>query len=98
VVIAGLNPLLRGWENYFRTGNAATKFHQADDYVVRLRSLMIKKRGPNLRAGQARACTEEWFNGHGLCRLRGTVRYPKGNVTMPRRSSLSRMREPARTG
>jgi RNA-directed DNA polymerase len=48
VVIAGLNPLLRGWENYFRTGNAATKFRQADDYVVRLGSLMIKKRGPNL--------------------------------------------------
>jgi Group II intron, maturase-specific domain len=40
-VIADLNPLLRGWGNYFRTGNAAIKFRQADDYVVwRLRSLM----------------------------------------------------------
>jgi RNA-directed DNA polymerase len=77
-VIADLNPLLRGWGNYFRTGNAATKFRQADDYVVRrLRSLMIKKRGRNLHAGQASAWTEEWFNGHGLYRLRGTVRYPK---------------------
>jgi RNA-directed DNA polymerase len=78
VVIADLNPLLRGWGNYFRTGNAAIKFTQADDYVVhRLRRLMIKKRGRNLRAGQPRAWTEEWFNGHGLHRLRGTVRYPK---------------------
>jgi RNA-directed DNA polymerase len=77
-VIADLNPVLRGWGNYFRTGNAARKFTQADDYVVhRLRSLMIKKRGRNLRAGQAQAWTEEWFNGHGLHRLRGTVRYPK---------------------
>jgi RNA-directed DNA polymerase len=77
-VIAELNPLLRGWGNYFRTGNAADKFRQADDYVVfRLRRLMIKKRGRNLRAGQARDWTEEWFNGHGLYRLRGTVRYPK---------------------
>jgi RNA-directed DNA polymerase len=77
-VIADLNPLLRGWGNYFRTGNAAGKFRQADDYVVRrLRSLMIKKRGRNLRAGQAQAWTEEWFNGHGLYRLRGTIRYPK---------------------
>jgi RNA-directed DNA polymerase len=77
-VIADLNPLLRGWGNYFRTGNAAVKFRQADDYVVfRLRRLMIKKRGRNLRAGQAQAWTEEWFNGHGLYRLRGTVRYPK---------------------
>jgi Group II intron, maturase-specific domain len=52
VVIAGLNPLLRGWGNYFRTGNAATKFRQADDYVVRLRSLMIKKRGRTCEPGR----------------------------------------------
>jgi RNA-directed DNA polymerase len=78
VVIAELNPLLRGWGNYFRTGNAATKFIQADDYVVhRLRTLMVKKRGRNLHAGQAQAWTQEWFNGHGLYRLRGTIRYPK---------------------
>jgi RNA-directed DNA polymerase len=77
-VIADLNPVLRGWGNYFRTGNAAIKFGQADRYVVRrLRTLMVKKRGRNLRAGQAQAWTEEWFNGHGLHRLRGTVRYPK---------------------
>jgi RNA-directed DNA polymerase len=77
-VIADVNPILRGWGNYFRTGNAAIKFTQADDYVVqRLRSLMIKKRGRNLHAGQARAWTEEWFNGHGLHRLRGTIRYPR---------------------
>jgi RNA-directed DNA polymerase len=77
-VIADLNPLLRGWGNYFRTGNAADKFRQADGYVVwRLRRLMIKKRGRNLRAGQAQAWTEEWFSGHGLHRLRGTIRYPK---------------------
>ena len=33
-VIADLNPVLRGWGNYFRTGNAATKFRQVDRYVV----------------------------------------------------------------
>lgn len=77
-VIDDLNPVLRGWGNYFRTGNAAKKFRQIDDYVVgRLRGLMIKKRGRNLRPGQWLAWTEDWFNGHGLHRLRGTVRYPK---------------------
>jgi RNA-directed DNA polymerase len=77
-LIEELNPLLRGWGNYFRTGNAAEKFRQVDDYVVwRLRSLLVKKRGRNLRAGQAGQWTEEWFNGHGLYRLRGTIRYPK---------------------
>lgn len=78
VVIDELNPILRGWGNYFRTGNAAKKFVQIDDYVVgRLRGLMVKKRGRNLRPGQWLDWTEDWFNGHGLYRLRGTIRYPK---------------------
>jgi RNA-directed DNA polymerase len=77
-VIADLNPVLRGWGNYFRTGNATVKFQHADQYVVsRLRRLMIRKRGRNLRADQVRTWTEDWFNGHGLYRLRGTIRYPK---------------------
>ncbi len=77
-VIADLNPVLRGWGNYFRTGNAADKFRQIDRYVWwRLFRLMVTKRGRNLRAGQADQWTEEWFNGHGLHRLRGTIRYPK---------------------
>jgi RNA-directed DNA polymerase len=77
-VIAELNPVLRGWGNYFRTGNAAIKFIQLDRYVVwRLKRLMLKKRGRNLRPGQADQWTEQWFTGHGLHRLRGTIRYPK---------------------
>lgn len=77
-IIALLNPILRGWGNYFRTGNAARKFRQIDDYVVtRLRKLLIRRRGRNLKPGQWLEWTEEWFNGHGLYRLRGTVRYPR---------------------
>jgi RNA-directed DNA polymerase len=77
-VVADLNPLLRGWGNYFRTGNAAIKFRQADRYVAwRLKRLLIKKRGRNLRAGQADQWTEEWLHGLGLHKLSGTIRYPK---------------------
>mgnify|MGYP003418141151 FL=1 len=51
---------------------------QVDDYVVRkLRTLLIKKRGRNLRAGQATLWTSDWFHQLGLHRLRGTIRYPK---------------------
>jgi RNA-directed DNA polymerase len=76
-VIAELNPVLRGWGNYFRTGNATVKFVQIDRYVVwRLYRLMVKKRGRNLRAGQADQWTPAWFHGHGLHRLSGTIRYP----------------------
>ena len=77
-VIEDLNPILRGWGNYFRTGNAAAKFRQVDNYVARrLRTLQVKKRGRNLRAGQADQWTEDWFNQRGLYRLRGTIRYPR---------------------
>lgn len=75
--IARINPILRGWGGYFRTGNAADKFTQIDHWVVgRLRRLLRKRYGRNLRAGQLTGWTREWFEGHGLYRLRGTVRYP----------------------
>ena len=77
-VIAELNPILRGWGNYFRTGNAAKKFNQIDFYVVwRLRGLMRRRYGRNLRPGQWKLWTREFFEAHGLYRLRGTVRYPE---------------------
>ena len=77
-VIGGLNRFLRGWGNYFRTGNAAQKFRQLDRHVAwRLKRLLIKKRGRNLRAGQAGRWTEAWFHDQGLHQLMGTIRYPK---------------------
>jgi RNA-directed DNA polymerase len=76
-VISRLNPILRGWGNYFRTGNAATRFNQIDSYVLRrLRGLMFKRHGRNVRPGQTAIWTREWFEAHGLYRLRGTIRYP----------------------
>jgi RNA-directed DNA polymerase len=76
-VIAAINPILRGWGNYFRTGNAAIKFVQIDRYVVdRLWRLLRKRYGRHLRSGQPDLWTREWFEAHGLYRLRGTIRYP----------------------
>ena len=43
-VIGELNPVLRGWGNYFRTGNAARQFGSLDSYVIRrLRDLRIAR-------------------------------------------------------
>jgi len=76
-LIAELNPILRGWGNYFRTGNASDKFVQIDRYVAwRLKRLMVKRKGRNLRAGQAALWTPAWLTGMGLHQLMGTVRYP----------------------
>ena len=75
-IIEMINPILRGWGNYFRTGNAAKKFNQLDWYVVRrLRRLMVKRYGRNLHAGHP-SWDRAFFEAHGLHRLRGTVRYP----------------------
>jgi len=77
-VIARLNPVLRGWGNYFRTGNASDCFNSLDTHLhKRLRGFMLKRCGSKLRAGQAKAWTPNWFWDHGLHRFLGTVRYPK---------------------
>jgi RNA-directed DNA polymerase len=77
-VIGSLNPVLRGWGNYFRTGNAAKRFNQLDTYVwKRLRDLRVKRKGRNLRPGEVDRWTRESFWNLGLHRLRGTVRYPE---------------------
>lgn len=77
VVIADLNPILRGWGNYFRTGNSADRFIQIDRYVERrLGDLLRKRHGRNLRPGQWKLWTSDWFRQQGLHRLMGTIRYP----------------------
>lgn len=78
VIIRDINPVLRGWGNYFRTGNAAAKFNRIDSYVWRrLRSFMVKRKGRNLRAGDVLRWTGDFFHRHGLHRLRGTIKYPE---------------------
>ena len=77
-ILAQLNPVLRGWGAYFRTGNAAMKFGQVDDYVAwRLKRLLVQRHGRNLRQGQAAQWTPDFFHAVGLHRLRGTIRYPE---------------------
>jgi group II intron reverse transcriptase/maturase len=78
-VIADVNRLLRGWGQYFRTGNAATKFLHVDTYVEeRLRGLLLKRAGSRLRPGRAAAWRRPFFEALGLIRLRGTIQYPGG--------------------
>jgi group II intron reverse transcriptase/maturase len=89
-VIAELNPVLRGWGNYFRTGNADREFNKIDGFVVRSLRRWQRRRG-----GQ-RPAKRPWFTwdqlrGMGLYRLMGTVKYP--SQATPRKSSLSRVPE-----
>jgi RNA-directed DNA polymerase len=77
VLIGDLNPVLRGWGNYFRTGNADRKFNQLDTHVWRrLRDFMVRRKGRNLRPGDLQHWDADFFHRLGLHRLRGTVQYP----------------------
>jgi hypothetical protein len=77
VLIRDLNPILRGWGNYFRTGNAAKRFNQLDSYVWRrLVRFQVRRKGRHLKAGEAKKWNMDFFWNLGLHRLRGTVRYP----------------------
>jgi group II intron reverse transcriptase/maturase len=84
-VIRVLNPVLRGWGNYFRTGNASAKFNAIDRFVhQRLLALMARKGGqrrwrPGGRPFRRSAWPHRRFvDEHGLHRLLGTIRYPGG--------------------
>ena len=77
VLIARLNPVLRGWGNYFRTGNASLKFNQIDHYVrYRLGLFLARRRGLRDRHAAIPRWSFVWFGALGLHRLKGTVRYP----------------------
>ena len=77
LVIADVNRVVRGWGQYFRTGNAANHFVRLDWYVVgRLRGLLRKRAGSRLPAGRAHAWNRPFFEALGLIRLRGTICYP----------------------
>lgn len=83
-VIAELNPILRGWCNYYRTGNASRHFNSIDRYVTACIVRLLRRRrchqgrGRNQRPVRWR---KEWtharlVNDFGLFKLLGTIRYP----------------------
>ena len=89
-IIAKLTPVLRGWGNYFRTGNADREFNKMDYFVVKsLRRWQYRRGGQ--RATRRRPFTGDQLYGMGLHKLMGTVKYPA--QATPRRSSLSRVPE-----
>jgi RNA-directed DNA polymerase len=77
-VVEVLNPVLRGWGNYFRTGNASGKFQEVDRYVnERLVRLLRHVRGWRRRPFALRDWAPARFaQEFRLHRLVGTIRYP----------------------
>lgn len=80
IVIRELNPVLRGWGNYFRTGNASRQFRAIDWYVgERLLRLKRARGGPNAHPVNPKDWPHPRFVADlGLHKLLGTIRYPGG--------------------
>jgi group II intron reverse transcriptase/maturase len=76
-----LNPVLRGWGNYFRGGNSARKFMQIDSYVHE--RLAILAAAKHKRSGRRWATTYNvaWFQRLGVHTLSGSVRYGSANAS-----------------
>jgi group II intron reverse transcriptase/maturase len=90
-LIGEMNPVLRGWGNYFKSGNSDDKFNRLDSYVYRRVHQWQWRRGGQRTRYRADRWPPERLRDLGLYRLQGTVAYP-ANAT-PRTSPVSRVRE-----
>jgi group II intron reverse transcriptase/maturase len=79
-VIAVLNPVLRGWGGYFRTGNASKQFQAIDRFVTaRLTRLIGQREGWQRRPFHVPDWPHSRFvTDFELHKLLGTIRYPGG--------------------
>jgi len=89
-IVAELTPVLRGWGQYFRTGNADREFNRMDGFVVMSLRRWQRRRGGQ-RPTKRAPFTGDQLYGMGLHKLMGTVKYPA--QATPRRSSVSRVPE-----
>jgi group II intron reverse transcriptase/maturase len=74
-VVERINPVLRGWGNYFRAGNSARKFHQIDCYVHERLALLAAKKHKRSGRRWAAEYNLAWFQRLGVHTLSGSVRY-----------------------
>lgn len=74
-VVAVLNPLLRGWMNYFRFGNSSRRFAAVDMYVHERMALWWSKKHQKRGRGWTTNYTLADHVHSGIQRLSGTVEY-----------------------
>ncbi len=86
-----LNPVLRGWGNYFRTGNSDAKFNRIDSYVHNRVLRWQWRRGGQRTRFRYDRWPQQRLTDLGLHRLQGTVKYPAQAVS--RKPSASCVRE-----
>jgi RNA-directed DNA polymerase len=74
-VVRKLNPILRGWGNYFRKGNSSQKLDQIDNYVIHQLQLYLSKKH-HLSGRNRRRWTRTWtYKELGVHCLCGTTKW-----------------------
>jgi RNA-directed DNA polymerase len=69
-IVAQLNPVLRGWGNYFKTSYARDTFIKVDEYVVVKLCLMLRKKHKKRHKGWRDHPPSWFYNCHKLFNLR----------------------------
>ena len=71
-----LNPVLRGWGQYFRVGNSNRQFHLLDRYVTFRLARFDQDKRQRSYLGWATPWLIQRLARAGVYRVTGTVRYP----------------------
>lgn len=74
-VIKQVNPILRGWMNYFRFGNSNKVFNRVDSYVHERLALWWSKKHQKRGRGWKTNFTWEKFSQSGITLMTGNVEY-----------------------
>ncbi len=74
-LIAGINPVLRGWGNYFKIRDSSRKLQVIDEYVLERLYLFLSKKHGRSGRGWVYRRRHVNFPQEGLHQLSGTVRW-----------------------
>src|SRR6266540_1008044 len=74
-VVEELNPVLRGWGNYFRWGNSTRVFTQIDSYVHQRLALFDSTKRGKRGSRWANEHNYAWFKGLGVHSRAGSIRW-----------------------
>ena len=74
-IVRELNPVIRGWGQYFRVGNSTRQLVQIDRHVQERLALFDSKKRQQRGRRWGVTHTNAWATGLGVHHLSGTVRY-----------------------
>ncbi len=86
-LVAKLNPILRGWANYFRSGNANKQFAQIQKYVWGRIARFECKRRKRTAPYRNPKYDYQWYQSLGIERLVGTTKYPNPSLVLAKANS-----------